>query len=156
MVRESTTLPRASVGIRRYADTLAPYALTFLRVLASVTFLLHGLPKLQGFAGFTGFVGSLGFPAPMVIAALVTALEVLGGLLLLAGLGTRWVALLLALEMIVTTLLVKLPNFGFIAPPGAPNAGAELDLLLLAAALVLLALGPGQLAIDRNVLKREP
>lgn len=156
MIRESTAPSREAAGIRRYADTLAPYALTFLRVLTGITFLLHGLPKIQGFSGFTGFVGSLGFPVPVAFAALIVALEVLGGLLLIAGLGTRWVAILFAVEMLITTLLVKLPGPGFIAPPGAQNAGAEVDLLLMAAALMLFAFGPGPLSIDRNVLRREP
>jgi putative oxidoreductase len=154
MVNESTTLRRETVGLKRYTDALAPYAHTFLRVLVGITFLLHGLPKLQGLAGFTGFLTSLGVPAPGVFAFLVTALEVGGGLLLILGLGTRWVSLLFAIQMLVTTLLVKLPNAGFIAPQGG-GSGAELDLLLLAAALILLTQGSGLLSIERNVLKRE-
>jgi uncharacterized membrane protein YphA (DoxX/SURF4 family) len=62
--------------------------------------------------------------------------------------------MLFVIEMIVTTLLVKLPNAGFIAPQGG-GSGAELDLLLLAGALVLLTQGPGPLSIERNVLRRE-
>jgi putative oxidoreductase len=154
MVHESTTLRRETVGLRRYTDALAPYAHTFLRVLVGITFLLHGLPKLQGLAGFTGFLTSLGVPAPGVFAFLVMALEVGGGLLLILGLGTRWVSLLFAIQMLVTTLLVKLPNAGFIAPQGG-GSGAELDLLLFAAALILLTQGSGLLSIERNVLKRE-
>jgi uncharacterized membrane protein YphA (DoxX/SURF4 family) len=65
------------------------------------------------------------------------------------------VSILYVIEMIVTTLLVKMPNMGFIAPQGRPGVGAELDLLLLAGALVLLTHGAGQLSIERNVLKRE-
>jgi putative oxidoreductase len=154
MVNESTTLRRETIGLKRYTDALAPYAHTILRVLVGIIFLLHGLPKLQGLAGFTGFLTSLGVPAPGVFAFLVTALEVGGGLLLILGLATRWVSLLFVIEMLVTTLLVKLPNAGFIAPQGG-GSGAELDLLLLAAALILLTQGSGPLSIERNVLKRE-
>jgi putative oxidoreductase len=155
MIKGQTVSTRDSVGFKRYTDAFAPYTLTILRVLVGITFLLHGLPKLQGLGGFTGFVASLGFPLPGFFAILILALEVGGGLLLIAGVATRWVSLLFAIEMIVTTLLVKLPNLGFIAPPGAPNAGAELDLLLLAGALLLLTHGPGPLSVERNVLKRE-
>jgi putative oxidoreductase len=154
MVHESTTLRRETVGLKRYTDALAPYTVTILRILVGVIFLLHGLPKLQGMAGFAGFLTSLGVPAPGVFAFLVTALEVGGGLLLILGLATRWVSLLFAIQMLVTTLLVKLPNAGFIAPQGG-GSGAELDLLLLAAALILLTQGSGPLSIERNVLKRE-
>jgi uncharacterized membrane protein YphA (DoxX/SURF4 family) len=155
MINQSTVLSRGTVGLKRYTDALAPYAVTVLRLLVGLTFLLTGLPKTQNFTGFTGFVASLGFPMPGVFAAIVVTLEVLGGLLLILGLGTRWVSLLFAIEMLVTTLLVKLPNLGFIAPQGKPGVGAELDLLLLAGALILLTHGSGMLSIERNVLKRE-
>lgn len=136
----------------RIAARIAPYTLTVLRVVVGLTMLLHGLPKLGGFGGFTGFVGQLGFPAPQLFAALVVVAE-LGGALLLVGLATRWAALLIALEMVVTTLRVKLPHAGFIAPPNA-GAGAELDLLIFAGALVLVGLGPGALALDRVLRPR--
>jgi putative oxidoreductase len=155
MVNDSTTFSREAVGLRRYSAALAPYTLTVLRVLVGLTFLLMGLPKVQGFAGFTGFVARLGFPVPVAFAAIVVALEVIGGLLLIVGLGVRWVSILFVIEMTVTTLLVKLPQLGFIAPANKPGVGAELDLLLFGSALVLLAHGAGQLSIERNILRRE-
>jgi uncharacterized membrane protein YphA (DoxX/SURF4 family) len=155
MINESTVLRRETVGLRRYTDALAPYAVTFLRILVGITFLLTGLPKIQNFAGFTGFVASLGFPMPAVFAGIVVALEVIGGLLLIVGLGTRWVSALYIIEMLITTLLVKMPNMGFIAPQGQPGVGAELDLLLLAGAFILLTHGSSRLSIEHDLLKRE-
>jgi putative oxidoreductase len=155
MIKGQTVSTRESVGLKRYTDAFAPYALTALRVLVGITFLLNGLPKLGNLNGFTGFVASLGFPVPGFFAAVVVALEVVGGLLLIAGLATRWVSLLFAIEMLVTTLLVKLPRLGFIAPQGQPGVGAELDLLLMVCALLLLTHGSGPLSVERNVLKRE-
>jgi putative oxidoreductase len=149
-----STSTREVPGLRRYTDALAPYAVTILRVLVGITFFLHGLPKLSNLAGFTGFLTSLGVPLPGVAGPAIMALEVVGGLLLIAGLGTRWVSLLFAVEMLVTTLLVK-SGVGFIAPQDAPGVGAELDLLLLASSLILLAYGSGQLSIERNILKRD-
>ena len=154
MLNESTAMRREAIGLKRYTEALAPYAHTFLRILVGLTFLLHGLPRVGNIGGFAGFLTSLGVPAPGLFAVLVTALEVGGGLLLILGLGTRWVSLLFAIEMIITTLLVKLPNAGFIAPQGG-GSGAELDLLLLAGALILLTRGSGPLSIEQNVLKRE-
>jgi len=58
-------------------------------------------------------------------------------------------------EMLVTTLLVKMPNLGFIAPQGKPGVGAELDLLLLAGAFILLTHGSSRLSIEHDLLKRE-
>lgn len=155
MIKGQTVSTRESFSLKRYADAFAPYALTILRVLVGITYLLMGLPKVANPGGFTGFLTNLGVPLPGFFAVIVMAVEVLGGLLLIAGLGTRWVSIFYVIEMTVTTLLVKLPNVGYIAPQGKPGVGAELDLLLLASALVLLTHGPGALSVERNVLKRE-
>jgi putative oxidoreductase len=155
MIKGQTVSTSESAGLKRYTDALAPYTLTILRILVGITFLLMGLPKLANLGGFTGFVASLGLPLAGFFAVVVVALEVGGGALLIAGLATRWISLLFAIEMIVTTLLVKMPRMGFIAPQGQPGVGAQLDLLLLAAVLVLLTHGAGPLSIERNVLRRE-
>jgi putative oxidoreductase len=90
-------------------------------------------------------VESLNVPLPEVTAYLVTALELGGGILLIAGFLTRLWALLIAIEMVFTTLLVKV-DVGLI---GAQGAGAELDLVILGGCLVLFALGPGTFSLDR-------
>jgi putative oxidoreductase len=120
--------------------------------MVGITFMLHGWAKLQNPNGFIGFVGSLGFPAPAFFGWLVILLEFAGGLLLILGLATRFVALALAIEMVVTSLLVK-SQVGFIAGQGQ-GAGSELDLLLMAASLALAILGAGALSIDESVLNR--
>jgi len=133
---------------------LEEYAPTLLRVVAGIIFFAHGFSKFQNPAGFIGFVGQLGFPASAIFGWIVILLETVGGLLLILGFGTRWVSLALAVEMLITTLLVK-SSIGLIAPQGQPGVGAELDLMLLATALALAILGSGQLSIDRNILGRE-
>lgn len=155
MVSKSTTYARESAGIKRYTDAVAPYTLTWLRILVGITFLLHGLPKFSNLAGFSGFMGSLGVPLSGVMGPFIAILEVVGGLLLIIGLGVRWASLLFAVEMLVAALLVKFPNLGFIAPQDVPGTGAEIDLLLMAAALVLFGYGAGPLSVDRNLLRRE-
>ena len=62
-----------------------------LRAVVGVVFVVHGTQKLFGFglAGTAGFLGSLGIPLPTVAAAVVIAVELLGGLALLLGAGTR-------------------------------------------------------------------
>lgn len=132
---------------------LRPYAPTILRILVGVVFLAHGWQKLQGIDGVVGYFGSLGIPAAFVMTWVVTLIETIGGLALIFGLGTRYAAALLAIEMIVTTLLVKV-NVGLIAPRGG-GAGAELDLALLAGCVALLLLGSGALSVEDTVLKRE-
>ena len=138
--------------LRRTFEQLEPYAPTILRIMFGIVFFLHGWQKLQNPAGFIGFVGSLGFPVPTFFGWLVILLEFVGGLLMILGLWTRPVALAFAVEMLITTLLVK-SGVGFIAPQGG-GVGAELDLLLLAASVTLLILGAGELSVDENVLER--
>ena len=133
-------------------EPLKPYAPTLLRLMAGITFLVHGIAKLLNPAGFIGFVGSLGFPAPALFGWLVILLEAAGGLLMILGLWARPVALGLVVEMLVTTFVVK-SQIGFIAPSGG-GAGAELDLMLLAASAAVMILGAGALSIDENVLER--
>jgi putative oxidoreductase len=87
-------------------------------------------------------MAGVGIPAPQVAAVLVTALELLGGLALIAGFLTRWVALLLAVDMAVAILTVKLKG-GFFAPQGV-----EFELTLLAALLTLAATGAGGFSVD--------
>lgn len=119
-----------------------------LRVILGIVFIAHGWDKLQrGPANFAGFLTSLNLPAPEVLAWIVTLLELVGGILLLIGAATRLVAFLLALEMIGTTLLVKV-DVGLI---GQQGAGAELDIALFAGAVAILLLGPGKAAVDNRI-----
>jgi putative oxidoreductase len=86
---------------------------------------------------------------PDIVGPAVALLELVGGIMLVVGLLTRVVALLLALEMIGTTLLVKI-DVGLIAPMGG-GAGAEIDVALWAGMVALVILGPGILALDRLI-----
>ena len=71
----------------------------------------------------------------------------MGGILLLLGVATRVVACLFAVEMLVTTLWVKVPSAGW-------NA-SDLDRMLLVACVLLVLAGPGAAALDRLRWERE-
>jgi putative oxidoreductase len=142
--------------LKSYTGRFAPFAPTVLRIAVGLVFLFMGLPKLQNPSGFIGFVTTLGFPIPGLIGWLPAILEPLGGLLLILGLGTRWLSAFFVLEMLITTFVVKfMRGTPFIQAGGQPGVGYELDLLLLAGALALLLLGSGKLSIEQNVLRRE-
>jgi putative oxidoreductase len=136
-----TTAPAAAAR----AETLAAVGFLILRAVVGLVFALHGWQKISmmGIDGVGGFFGSLGIPAPLVAAALVTGLELLGGIALLLGVGTRVVGALLAANMLVALLLVHLPN-GFFVDAG----GFEFVLVLGAAALFFALAGPGRYAVD--------
>lgn len=75
------------------------------RLLLAALFLPAGISKIGGFAGTAGYIASKGLPLPEVGAALAIAVEILGGLALILGFGTRLAALALALFTLVATFI---------------------------------------------------
>lgn len=137
--------------LKPYTAKLNPYVPLLLRLVIGAIFLGHGLLKLQNPAGVIGFFEFLNIPLPAVTAWFILILELVGGVGLILGLGTRWLGLLFAIQMVVVILLVKL-QVGFIAMEGT---GYELELALLAGSLALAALGSGLPSLEHNVLQRE-
>jgi putative oxidoreductase len=84
---------------------------------------------------------------PPELAIIIGLLEFIGGLAILLGILTRIAAGLLAINMIGAILQVKLSK-GFIG-------GFELDLLYFAIMISLILMGPGNISIEKNILKRE-
>ena len=98
----------------------AGFAPLILRVMAGIIMAAHGWQKLIEFgpANFGRLLADLGVPLPVFMGYVVTFVEFIGGILLIVGLLSRLAALILAIEMVFTTLLVKV-HVGFIAPPGS-------------------------------------
>ncbi len=80
--------------------TSAEYAALILRVTMGVMFLAHVWLKIFVFtpAGTAGFFGSLGLPAALAYLTIIA--EAVGGIALIAGVYTRWVALALVPIMV--------------------------------------------------------
>ncbi|MGU3406610.1 DoxX family protein [Methylobacterium brachiatum] len=74
------------------------------RVLMSALFLVSGIGKLAAPAATLATIRSAGLPLPEVSFAAAALVEVLGGLLLIAGYRTRLVALALAGFAVATAL----------------------------------------------------
>ena len=131
---------------------LQGWGLTILRVVVGLVFFVHGFQKvyLMGFGGVARMMEGLGVPAPGLFAVILTLVELLGGLALILGLFTRLAAIPLAVDMLVATLTVHLPN-GFSV---LPNGGYEFTLVLLAASVALAVAGPGGAALDRFLATR--
>lgn len=127
------------------------YGLLILRLVVGIVFLVHGAQKVfeQTVPGVTQFFGQIGAPLPQYSAPLVSYLELGGGILLILGLLTPLVAALFAADMLGAIFLVHLPN-GF----SAMNGGYEFVLTLFAASVALALTGPGALALDDILFKR--
>ena len=131
-----------------------------LRLGFGIILITHGIGRFNvgpfasenGVAGFAGFIGGqLGIPAPLFFAWVVTLVEVVGGVLILLGLFTRYVAGLAAIDMFVAMVLFHLPR-GFSA---YANAGYEYTMMLTLVGIALILSGPGALSLERALFGRE-
>ena len=117
----------------------AAYAALILRLSIGAMFVAHGLLKVLVFtpAGTAGFFDSLGLPGWLAYPVMVA--EVLGGLLLIAGVHTRHVALAL-LPILLGSVWVH-SGFGWLF--ANENGGWEYPLFLTTATAAQGLLGDG-------------
>jgi putative oxidoreductase len=142
------------------SPALQGWALIPLRVIVGYGFLVHGYAKFaRGPEHFVAVLSALGIPFPQFMAWLTIAVEIFGGLAVLAGAFLPLAAVPLAATLLVAMFTVHLP-FGFSSVKlvavmsGQPKFGPpgyEVDLLYLACLTTLVVGGAGPLAID-NVL----
>ncbi|MCG7408726.1 DoxX family protein [Paenibacillus sp. ACRRX] len=104
---------------------------TLMRVVLGIIMMAHGITKFQmGLDNVSGWFASIGIPG--FLGYFVAALELVGGILLIIGLFTRYVSVLFAFMLIGATISVKLPG-GLLGD--GQGAGYELDLALLVISL---------------------
>jgi uncharacterized membrane protein YphA (DoxX/SURF4 family) len=104
-------------------NSLTPYAAFFMRLAVGGVFLTRGIDRIQS-----------GIPSVSFGTLLI---ETVGAVCVLLGMWTRLWATAMAVLMAVTILADKLPH----------HAAFELEALLLAGAVTLVALGDGPLSI---------
>ncbi len=118
------------------------------RLLLALLFLPAGLMKIGGFAGTVGYIGSVGLPLPTLGAILAIVVEVGGGLALLAGFGTRFAAVALAVFTLVATVVFH----AYWAVPAEQAMMQQLmffkNVAVVGGLLVLAAHGAGALSVD--------
>jgi putative oxidoreductase len=147
-VRKASALALKLLG---YVD-FVPGLLT--RLVVGFAFYDSGNGKLAHMENTVSFFTDLGIPFPELNAAFVARLEYYGGMLLLAGVLTRIIALLLSSTMIVALLTADSDTF-----VGALNRSSEVGLsdvvpFVLGVFLSWLVVkGPGAVSVDA-LLKR--
>lgn len=116
-----------------------------LRVALGIVFTWHGYDKVfnTGIPGVQGFLGSIGIPLPELMAYILSYGELVFGLMLIIGLFTYVAAKFAIIVSIVAFFTVHLPN-GF----SVANGGYEFIMLIFAAAIAVLVLGPGKHSAD--------
>ena len=132
------------INTRTIDNRTAPYAALVLRVSLGVMYIAHSL-VLKYFIftlpGTAQFFASLGLPG--ALAYVTFWAELIGGVLLVAGVGTRVVALALIPILLGATWVHAGNGWVF----SAANGGWEYPVFLIAASLVLALLGNGRFAV---------
>jgi putative oxidoreductase len=147
----------------RLIPTLPPcwYAIP-LRLIVGGGFLHHGYAKLaRGPENFAHILDALGMFDPTLLAWTTIAIEVAGGLAVIAGLFIPLVSVPMVIVLLVAIFTVHWPNgFSSIKLLSVTSAGAhfgqpgyETDLLYLCGIVALVLGGSGPLALDRYLLR---
>jgi putative oxidoreductase len=142
----------------RGADRLQSPLLLALRLYWGWQFFLTGRGKLMHIEKVTQFFQSLHIPFPAFNVCLAGGTECVGGLLFLAGLGTRLVALPLIFVTVIAYLTAEIDSVKHIF--SAPDKFVSADpFLFMLAALMVLAFGPGAFSLDwllkENLLRQK-
>jgi putative oxidoreductase len=130
-------------------------AALLLRVVAGLIFLPHGWSKITADGGAAAFAASMAetYGLPVVLGHVAAYAEVIGAILLIAGLLTRIDALLLAGTMFVAAFVVQLPDALFEVAANAIRPfvairGIETPLAMLAICVALMLTGGGRYSLD--------
>ncbi|WP_411349398.1 DoxX family protein [Paenibacillus sp. WLX2291] len=124
---------------------------TIMRVVLGILFLAHGISKFQmTMAGVSGWFQSVGIPG--FLAYIVSPIELVGGILLIIGLFTRYVSILLIIVLLGAIFTVKL-SAGLMG--NGQMAGYELDLSFILVALYLAVSNNTGWSLDQLLFRRK-
>jgi putative oxidoreductase len=144
---------RAKCSLPRVLRAEGPAAMVVVRVVVGLVFLSEGIQKFL----FPGDLGpgrfaKIGIPAPEILAPFVGTLEIVGGIALVVGLGSRVFAVPLLLDMLVAITSTKLLTIGRNGFWKTAHE-ARTDVLMIAGLLLVMALGPGRRSLDARIAR---
>ena len=140
MMRSVKAACDRALGLTHKVEWIGPL---IVRLTLGLVFVTTGWGKLHSLDNVTQFFDSLDIPAPHANAVFVSSVEFIGGLLLIAGLGTRIVALFLIGVMAVAIGTAKLPELH-----GITDLAATAEFAYLATFVWLAVSGAGKASID--------
>jgi putative oxidoreductase len=132
----------------RAANSVQSPFLLAIRLYWGWQFLESGIEHLRNMSDFVTFMSSHGVPAPWFNAHFVAALEAGGGILLILGLGSRLIAIPLAINMLVAFITTERDNLSAIFSDHAEDFYKALPFTFLFVSLIILIFGPGWFSLD--------
>ncbi len=114
-----------------------------IRASVGVIFIFHGTSKIN--PGFSSFLSNIGVPLEMQLPLAIA--ETLGGSLLIIGVLSRISSSVLSMMMLSVIFYIKKAHS--LSGP----MGVELELILLAANLSIIVIGPGRISVSHIVKK---
>jgi putative oxidoreductase len=145
---------RHAVGswiIQRFDELLVPFAYAFARVWFALLILPSGYEKVFSDGASRIAAGNMlktGFYPPLFWAWVVALLEFVGMILLAAGLFTRPIALMMAVELGVIVVAIQMPNGWYWT-----SRGTEFAAILFVVCCAFVLGGGGRFSLDRKLGK---
>jgi len=137
----------------RASSSLASPFLLAVRLYWGWQFIQTGWGHWTHLDKVTAYFGDLGIPFPALSAPFISTLELVGGMLLVAGIASRPIALLLTCNMIVAFITGdREALLSVFSDPDKFTAAAPFTFLV--ASLVVLIFGAGWLSLDALVASR--
>ncbi|MBQ0798129.1 MAG: DoxX family protein [Porticoccaceae bacterium] len=132
-------------------NTINSFAPLLGRILIAALFIPAGISKITGFAGTSGYMASKGLPMADVLLVLTIIIELGGGIMLLAGVRAKEVALIIFLFLIPVTVV-------FHGYWGIEDAAAQSkeqiafmkNIAIMGGLLFIAAFGAGKFAVDKE------
>jgi putative oxidoreductase len=143
----------------QYPPVTGKSSIIIIRLMAGGVFFFEGILKFlyanQGVGRFT----TLGFPLPETTTHIIAIGEIIGGLLLVFGLFTRFVSFYFIIQMVVAVLSTKITLYLGTSPLPLPAVAPKMgiwavehetrsDYAQIMACLFLLIEGAGRMSID--------
>ena len=118
------------------------------RILIALIFVLSGFSKIGGFDGTVGYIASKGLPLPALGAVIAIVVELFGGIALILGLYTRWVALAMALFTLAAAVFFH--NFWGVPADQMMNQNIHFmkNISMIGGLLTVFAFGAGAFSLD--------
>ena len=116
------------------------WAFLVLRIILGVILVVHGWPKIKNIKKTAGFFKKIGFKPGSFWGMVVALVEFVGGMFLILGFFTQVISLLIFIQFLIILITVKKAS--------QFKGEVEFDLLILAAAAILITIGAGMYSLD--------